>query len=1138
MQHTIGAGHDSGNREGCLGGTRVDLLQQLEDWLENEQGQRVFWLNGLAGTGKSTIAQTFAETTFAEGKLGASFFCSRDFEDRSDIQVIFPTLAYQLACQYPPFQEKLLQALKTKHGFKHGSLCTQLETLIVGPFQALQTPTLIIIDALDECRDGEPASALLSVLSRYVDRIPLVKFFITGRPEPRIRSGFRLELLCPHTEVLRLHDIKADLVDSDIKLFLKTKLTHITKNRSGCNFTEDWPSPQDVDALCEKAAGLFIYASTIVKFVASQYHPPNERLALIISLPQDTSHEGKSGINLLYTQVLGQAFHDVDEDFYLTLRSVVGAVVLASHPLSIQTLSDLLGNCGTPAGIYNALRPLHSVLLVSANIEDPVQIFHKSFADFLTNPKRCTDIHFFINPQIHHREILLSCLNLMEERLKKNICDLDDYAFLGDVEDLPTLQRAHIGDALEYACCFWATHLRETTGSSIGIKEVQQAIDRFFTTCFLFWVEALSLLENLEIGVYALSEIERWYTLVSYFWNIHKNTLFRFTQAGISSKWTHDSQRFLLESFDLISNSPSHIYHSALPLTPSSSWLYKGYAAQLSQEVKVVIGLPTEWGHCSRTVTLDVDPTALACQKDTIAVGHSSGDIIILDEITGSQVAVLSGHTDWIRSLIFSVDGTLLVSGSSDRTVKLWDMQTGGVIKTYDHTNVVYSVSISPDSVTLASGCLDGSIYLWGVWTGVCFCVINGHSNAVSSVNFSPTNSQHLISASTDHTVQQWDINGSRIGPTYEGNYVAFSLDGTHFVSWRDLVAKIHDSKSGAVITELQVPNDNDMIYCCRFSPSGELIAASTGQNIYVWDITSEPHLFKPFVGHSGEIYALAFSSSLISVSEEDKSAKFWQINTSSADPVTITTMPTPPTSALIRSVSLQARSGIAISSDSAGVVKTWDILTGICKASFQTPAEGDTRDAQLIEGRLILVWFVEEEGEIHIWDTEKDELLQTVYTSQVDSLRISGDGSKIFGWTGRSIRSWSMQTGEAVGEVEFMGVGWDLDPLCADGSRVWIYSWDSNHGWDFGILGSSPTQLPNTFPDRPHLNFIHGTRWWGCDPSRVEDTVTGKDIFQLGGRYARPYDARWDGQYLVAGYDSGEVLILDFNHVVLSRDT
>jgi len=229
MHHTTGAEHCSGNRQGCLGGTRVEVLQQLEEWLEDEQSQPVFWLNGLAGTGKSTIAQTFAEIAFAEGKLGASFFCSRDFEDRSNLQAILPTLAFQLAYQCPLYREQLLQVLRANPGVGHGSLCPQMEALMVGPFQATQIPTLIIIDALDECRDEEPASALLSVLSRYVDKIPHVKFFITGRPEPRIRSGFRLVSLWPHTEILRLHDVEPDVVDSDIKLFLKTWLTDIAK---------------------------------------------------------------------------------------------------------------------------------------------------------------------------------------------------------------------------------------------------------------------------------------------------------------------------------------------------------------------------------------------------------------------------------------------------------------------------------------------------------------------------------------------------------------------------------------------------------------------------------------------------------------------------------------------------------------------------------------------------------------------------------------------------------------------------------------------------------------------------------------------------------------------------------------------
>ena len=74
IRHAADAGHRSGNRQGCLKGTRREVLLQLENWSTDEQDQRVFWLNGLAGTGKSTIAQTFAEMSFADGRLGASFF--------------------------------------------------------------------------------------------------------------------------------------------------------------------------------------------------------------------------------------------------------------------------------------------------------------------------------------------------------------------------------------------------------------------------------------------------------------------------------------------------------------------------------------------------------------------------------------------------------------------------------------------------------------------------------------------------------------------------------------------------------------------------------------------------------------------------------------------------------------------------------------------------------------------------------------------------------------------------------------------------------------------------------------------------------------------------------------------------------
>jgi len=104
----------------------------------------------------------------------------------------------------------------------------------------------------------------------------------------------------------------------------------------------------------------------------------------------------------------------------------------------------------------------------------------------------------------------------------------------------------------------------------------------------------------------------------------------------------------------------------------------------------VVKGLPAEWGMCSRTVAFDSHPLTLTCQRDTIVVGMGSGDIITLDEITGTQTALLSGHTGGVYSLAFSPDRTSLVSGSYDKTVKLWDLQTGGVVKTfYGHTSFV-----------------------------------------------------------------------------------------------------------------------------------------------------------------------------------------------------------------------------------------------------------------------------------------------------------------------------------------------------------------------------------------------------------------------------------------------------------------
>ena len=185
-------------------------------WAKNPQDQNVFWLNGLAGTGKSTIAQSFSEAIAKEGLLGASFFCSRDYLDRKELKRIFPTLAYQLACHYPLFQTHIISIIKNDPTIAHTSLITQLEKLLVNPLSKAKIRCVIVIDALDECIDNEPSSAILSVLGQFVKQLPLVKFFITGRPEPRIRTGFRLPLLQPITQIFLLHEVDSTSVNKDI----------------------------------------------------------------------------------------------------------------------------------------------------------------------------------------------------------------------------------------------------------------------------------------------------------------------------------------------------------------------------------------------------------------------------------------------------------------------------------------------------------------------------------------------------------------------------------------------------------------------------------------------------------------------------------------------------------------------------------------------------------------------------------------------------------------------------------------------------------------------------------------------------------------------------------------------------------
>ena len=502
-----GAGYQHGNRRGCLRGTRETVLIEIESWTKDFDKSPVFWLNGLAGTGKSTIAQTVAERVFADGLLGASFFCSRDFEDRSDLHFIFPTLAFQLAHKYPDFRDHLVSLLQSNPDVVDESLCSQMERLIVKPLQSADVSTIMVIDALDECKDEEPSSAILSVLGRFVKQIPMVKFFITGRPEPRIKSGFRLPLLIESTDVFVLHDVHPALIDDDIRLFLKHELSELARRRQ----LSGWPSDKDLDVLCRRASGLFVYAVASIKFLDSKAQLPKRQLEIIAGLPECTGHEGRTRFNSkttldsLYTSILELAFGEEGPEVCSRVRSTVGTVVLLVNPLPPSAIADLIGLDHEEVILFLTL--VQSVLVFDEDSGRPVKPFHKSFPDFVTDPSRCTDSRFYISPGHLHLELVTNCLRAMNNGLEQNLLSLPDYTLNVEVEDLEKRISNRINVTLRYACQSWHSHLTKTGGE---VTDVIRLLRVFLEENFLAWLEVLSVLGAARSAITALERLLSW----------------------------------------------------------------------------------------------------------------------------------------------------------------------------------------------------------------------------------------------------------------------------------------------------------------------------------------------------------------------------------------------------------------------------------------------------------------------------------------------------------------------------------------------------------------------------------------------------------------------------------------------------
>ena len=419
--------------------------------------------------------------------------------------MIFPTLAVQLSRRYPEFRWAFVKIVRSNPDIVLESLYNQMEKLIVQPLTESTMSTVIVIDALDECEDEEPVSAILSVLGRFVAQVPMVKFFITGRPESRIQEGFRLPLLVEATDVFVLHEVEPSQVRNDVRLFFRDGFSELRRHRRGL---DDWPTEEQVDILCERAGGLFVHAMASVRFIGERNSSPKKQLDRLLQSQGSSIFEGRTRLktnatlDLLYTSILQEAFGADHPENDPRIRSVLGAVVLAVNPLSPSAIAALLGF--ELEEVLPLLSSLQSLLVLREDTDLPVRPFHRSFPDFIVDPARCTNARFRVCPPDHHTELLSGCLETMNRELERNMCKLPDGVVNSEVIDLKEKAKEHIGQALEYACRSWHKHL-------VGMipARIAPVLHRFLEEKFLFWLEVLSILGASREAVEAMEVIEK-----------------------------------------------------------------------------------------------------------------------------------------------------------------------------------------------------------------------------------------------------------------------------------------------------------------------------------------------------------------------------------------------------------------------------------------------------------------------------------------------------------------------------------------------------------------------------------------------------------------------------------------------------
>jgi hypothetical protein len=488
--------------KGCLPGTRTAFLDFIVDWVNCPNSARVLVLFGLAGMGKSAIAHEIARRFDEMHRLTSSFIFIRKEQSKSEAHHLFTNLARNLADRYPLFKAALGNIIKDNTALRldtrdYGTL---FRRLIREPLQDLLIvdPVLVVIDALDESGDATGKHGLHRFLADNLSSLPAnFRVLITSRPEHGIESAFLVaeSVVIKHMDDHRL----AAQTQPDILAFLQKRL----EDRLPSHDLE-----QHGEALAKRAEGLFQWAAVACGYILEPklVRSRKRRIEQLLN----PAAGGQDPLTELYKGVLEEYFSD--EEAQGLFRSVLGQVLAAFEPLSIHSLTTLRRHTPNDGdddadSVVEVLCYLGSLLsnVTSSDHTLPIVPLHTSFRDFIV--KEQTSSMFYVDIRLSHHQLAHSCLGLVLTDLKFNICNLESsYLANKDVKDLDVRISNHLPPALSYTCRLWDDHL----GYLDFETDLFCKLQTFFGKKFLFWLEALSLVNCVGLASPALSSLSKW----------------------------------------------------------------------------------------------------------------------------------------------------------------------------------------------------------------------------------------------------------------------------------------------------------------------------------------------------------------------------------------------------------------------------------------------------------------------------------------------------------------------------------------------------------------------------------------------------------------------------------------------------